>query len=83
MLVAMSHHTITTPLGLLMTCALGLSLTACGSSNRNAALTTDTAAHGATLAILDFPSIPEVRKIAERRVGGAWKLLEPLDGILE
>ncbi len=35
------------------------------------------------LAILDFPSIPEVRQIAERRVAGAWKLLDLQDGIIE
>jgi hypothetical protein len=35
------------------------------------------------LAILDFPAIPEMRQIAERRVGNTWKLLDLLDGILE
>jgi hypothetical protein len=35
------------------------------------------------LAILEFTAIPEVRQIAERRVGGTWYVLELLDGILE
>ncbi len=35
------------------------------------------------LAILEFPTIPEVREIAERRAGGAWRILDLLDGILE
>lgn len=35
------------------------------------------------LAILDFPTIPEVRQITERRVGNGWKLIDLLDGILE
>jgi hypothetical protein len=35
------------------------------------------------LAILEFPFIPEVRKLVERRVGSTWRLLEPLDSILE
>lgn len=35
------------------------------------------------LAVLEFPTIPEVRLIAERRVAGTWKLLYLLDGILE
>jgi hypothetical protein len=35
------------------------------------------------LAILEFPTIPEVRQIAERRVKGTWRVLELLDNILE
>jgi hypothetical protein len=35
------------------------------------------------LAVLDFPTIPEVRQFVERRVGRTWKLQELLDGILE
>ncbi len=35
------------------------------------------------LVIMDFPTIPEVRQLTERRVGGAWKLMDLLDGILE
>jgi hypothetical protein len=35
------------------------------------------------LAILDFPNIPEVRQIGERRVGNTWKMLDLLDGIIE
>jgi hypothetical protein len=35
------------------------------------------------LAILAFPTIPEVRQITERRVGNGWKLIDLLDGILE
>jgi hypothetical protein len=35
------------------------------------------------LAILEFPTIPEVRQITERRVGSAWRLLDLFDGILE
>ena len=35
------------------------------------------------LAILDFPKIPEVRQMPERRIGGRWWLLDLLDGILE
>lgn len=35
------------------------------------------------LAILDFPTIPEVRQITERRDGSTWKLEDLLDGILE
>jgi hypothetical protein len=38
---------------------------------------------GRALTILDFPTIPEVRQMIERRVGGTWKMLELLDGILE
>jgi hypothetical protein len=40
-------------------------------------------AGGKALAVLDFPSIPEVRQLVERRVGGRWRLLVLLDGILE
>jgi hypothetical protein len=36
-----------------------------------------------TLVVLDFPTIPEVRQISARRTDHGWKLLEPLDGILE
>jgi hypothetical protein len=35
------------------------------------------------LAILDFPNIPEVRQIDERRVGDSWKLLQLLDRFIE
>ena len=35
------------------------------------------------LAILEFPTIPEVREIAERRVGTTWRVLDLSDGILE
>jgi hypothetical protein len=35
------------------------------------------------LTILEFTTIPEVRQIAERRVGDSWRILELLDGILE
>jgi hypothetical protein len=35
------------------------------------------------LVILDFPTIPEVRQMPERRIGGRWWLLDLLDGILE
>ncbi len=35
------------------------------------------------LVVLEFPTIPEVRQITERRVGSTWKLLDLLDGILE
>lgn len=35
------------------------------------------------LAILEFPFTPEVRKLVERRLGSTWRLLEPLDSILE
>ncbi|HEX3548397.1 MAG TPA: hypothetical protein VHU62_17805 [Mycobacterium sp.] len=35
------------------------------------------------LAVLDFPAIPEVRQMTERRVGGRWRLLSIFDGILE
>lgn len=35
------------------------------------------------LAILEFPAIPEVRQLVERRVGGTWRVLDLLDGILE
>jgi len=35
------------------------------------------------LIVLDFPTIPEVRQITARRIGGTWKLLDLLDGILE
>jgi ketosteroid isomerase-like protein len=35
------------------------------------------------LAILEFPAIPEVRQLAERRVEGTWRVLDLLDGILE
>jgi hypothetical protein len=35
------------------------------------------------LVIFDFPAIPEVRQITERRVGHSWRLLYQLDGILE
>lgn len=35
------------------------------------------------LAILYFSEIPEVREIGLRRVGGKWKVLDLLDGILE
>lgn len=40
-------------------------------------------AGGKALAVLDFPTIPEVRQLVERRVAGRWRLLELLDGILE
>jgi hypothetical protein len=35
------------------------------------------------LDILEFPAIPEVREMTERRVGGTWMLLELLDGMIE
>jgi hypothetical protein len=35
------------------------------------------------LVVLDFPTIPEVRQIDERRVGHSWRLLDLFDGILE
>jgi hypothetical protein len=35
------------------------------------------------LVILDFPTIPEVRQLTERRIGDTWKLMDLLDGILE
>lgn len=35
------------------------------------------------LVVLEFPTIPEVRQITERRVGGAWRLADLFDGILE
>jgi hypothetical protein len=35
------------------------------------------------LVVLDFPNVPEVRQIAERRIAGTWRLLDLLDGILE
>jgi hypothetical protein len=35
------------------------------------------------LAILEFPTIPEVRQITERREGRTWKLQDLLDEILE
>jgi hypothetical protein len=35
------------------------------------------------LAVLDFPAIPVVRLMTERRVGHAWRLLPLLDGMLE
>jgi hypothetical protein len=35
------------------------------------------------LAVLEFPTIPEVRQMTERRVAGAWKLVNLFDGILE
>lgn len=35
------------------------------------------------LVVFDFPKIPEVRQITERRVNGRWRLLDLLDGILE
>jgi hypothetical protein len=33
--------------------------------------------------VLDFPAIPVVRLMTERRVGHTWRLLELLDGMLE
>lgn len=35
------------------------------------------------LAILEFPTIPEVRQLHLRRIGGTWYVLELLDDILE
>lgn len=35
------------------------------------------------LAILDFSAIHEVREITERRTSGTWRILEPLDTIIE
>jgi hypothetical protein len=35
------------------------------------------------LAVLEFPPLPEVRQIEERRVGAAWKIFALLDGIIE
>lgn len=35
------------------------------------------------LAILEFPTIPEVRKLTLRRVNGAWRVQDLLDTILE
>ncbi len=35
------------------------------------------------LAVLEFPPMPEVRQIEERRVGVAWKIFALLDGIIE
>jgi hypothetical protein len=35
------------------------------------------------LAVLDFPTIPEVRQISLRRMDGGWRLLDLLDGIIE
>jgi hypothetical protein len=35
------------------------------------------------LAVLDLPEIPEVRQMAERRLGSRWRLLVLFDGSLE
>jgi hypothetical protein len=35
------------------------------------------------LAVLDFPEIHEVRQLGVRRVDGAWKVVDLLDGIIE
>ncbi len=35
------------------------------------------------LAVLEFPPMPEVRQIEERRVGGTWTIFALLDGIIE
>jgi hypothetical protein len=35
------------------------------------------------LAILEFPTIPEVRQIRLRRVGSSWRVLALIDGAIE
>jgi hypothetical protein len=35
------------------------------------------------LAILEFPTIPEVRKLLLRRVGGSWRVIALLDSAIE
>jgi hypothetical protein len=35
------------------------------------------------LIVLDFPEIPEVRQIGERRIDGRWAIFDLLDGIIE
>jgi len=35
------------------------------------------------LAVLEFPPMPEVRQIEERRVDGVWRIFALLDGIIE
>jgi hypothetical protein len=35
------------------------------------------------LLVLDFPTIPEVRQMTERRVGNGWRLITELDGFIE